>query len=317
MLYRILYLPARIALLFYCKSLRISNKDLLRQEGPLILAANHPNSFLDAIILASLFRQPVYSLARGDAFISPFVNRMLRSLHILPVYRISEGAETLGNNYSTFDRVETLLGQNKIVLIFSEGLCINEWHLRPLKKGTARIAIRAWQNNIPLKILPVGLNYSSYNSFGKSVHINFGRIIEKKDLNGSTSGKALNTFNDILSEALSQHVYEIPDRSLSARKEIFEKPLTPIQKWVLALPAGIGYFLNCPVYFLAKAITNQTRPDHYDSLLVGILFLTYPFYLLIITVIAWLLSGSLWSLLLPAVMPLTALALLHYRTSVK
>ena len=123
---------------------------MLEEHGPLLIAANHPNSFLDAIILSSLFKFPVYSLARGDAFANRFVTKILTSLNMLPVYRVSEGVENLENNYTTFDACQELFSQRKIVLIFSEGRCINEWHLRPLKKGTARLALTAWMHNVPL-----------------------------------------------------------------------------------------------------------------------------------------------------------------------
>ena len=77
-------------------------------KGPLLIAANHPNSFLDAIIVATLFKNPVYSLARGDAFNGKLITKILTSLNMLPVYRISEGAENLDNNYSTFDECQDI-----------------------------------------------------------------------------------------------------------------------------------------------------------------------------------------------------------------
>ena len=76
---------------------------MLLQQGPLLIAANHPNSFLDAIILGSLFKTHVYSLARGDAFVGKFFTRILRSFKMLPVYRVSEGVENLEHNYTTFE----------------------------------------------------------------------------------------------------------------------------------------------------------------------------------------------------------------------
>jgi 1-acyl-sn-glycerol-3-phosphate acyltransferase len=150
---------------------------MLRQQGPLLIAANHPNSFLDAIILSSLFKQPIYSLARGDAFTNKLVTRILTSLNMLPVYRVSEGVENLEHNYTTFDACQKLLSDNKIILIFSEGRCINEWRLRPLKKGTARLALTAWMHNVPLRVLPLGINYSSFRKFGKIIILNFGSFI--------------------------------------------------------------------------------------------------------------------------------------------
>ena len=53
---------------------------------------------------------------------------------------------------------------------------------RPLKKGTARLAVRAWEENIPLRVLPLGINYSSFERIGKNVFINFGDYIDVKDI---------------------------------------------------------------------------------------------------------------------------------------
>ena len=182
MLYEFIKIIARIAFRFYCRELVINNRELLKIDGPLLLASNHPNSFLDAIILCTLFDKPVYSLARGDVFKNSFVAKILLSLKLLPVYRVSEGVENLDENYKTFDQCKEIFKQNGIVLIFSEGKCVNEWHLRPLKKGTARLAISSWEEGIPLKILPVAINYSSFRKIGKNIHLFFGEFITNKDL---------------------------------------------------------------------------------------------------------------------------------------
>lgn len=283
----------------------------------MILAANHPNSFLDAFILASVFRQPIYSLARGDAFVSTFVSKLLESFNMLPVYRISEGVQNLGHNYDTFGKVESLLSKNKIVLIFSEGRCINEWHLRPLKKGTARIALSAWQNKIPLQVLPIGINYSNFGYFGKSVIINFGNIIKEEDIGGSNSGKGHNTFNSILKDELSELIYEIPKKDIKKRKELFEISTTTLQKVLLFLPAAIGYIFHAPFYFSAHYLIRKTANDHYDSIMAGIMFIFYPLYLLILTLVAFSITNNYYSFLLLVVMPLTAQALLHIRKVVR
>ena len=104
---------------------------------------------------------------------------------MFPVYRVSEGVENLNSNYETFENCKKLFREQGIVLIFSEGKCVNEWHLRPLKKGTARLAMNSWEENIPLEVLPIGINYSSFHRFGKNVMINFGNIISEKDIPGS------------------------------------------------------------------------------------------------------------------------------------
>src|SRR5690349_626968 len=168
-------------MLIFRRHVIINKPGFLKRKGPLLLACNHPNSFLDATILADLFEEPVYSLARGDVFKKPFYRRILKALKMFPVYRTSEGVQNLGTNYETFDECKGVFRKNGIVLIFSEAKCINEWHLRPLRKGTARLSFASWEQNIPLHVLPVGINYSSFRRFSKNVFINFGEPILKTD----------------------------------------------------------------------------------------------------------------------------------------
>lgn len=313
MLYKILYFPARIAIHFYCKYIRINKPDLLTIKGPVILACNHPNSFLDAIVLATIFKEPIYSLARGDAFVSDFVNRLLKSLHMLPVYRISEGNKNLKNNYNTFDKVHELLKQDKIVLVFSEGLCVNEWHLRPLKKGTARMAFSAWEDNIHLKVLPVGINYSSFRHFGKGIKINFGNVITQQDFANSSSGLEIRHFNSRLTDELSGLVYEIKPEDYQKRKETFGLSSGKLTKLLLSLPAAIGYLIHAPLFYLLAALLRKRNDVHFDSIMVGLMLFTYPVYLSIITIILYIITGSWLSLLAFLFIPVTALALLHNR----
>jgi len=123
-----------MAIKIFCRKIIINKPGILRETGPLLLACNHPNSFLDGIILDTLFKKPVYSLARGDVFVNGFIKKLLAAIKILPVYRLSEGAGNLGANYDTFRDCKQLFREKGIVTIFSEGKCINEWHLRKLKK---------------------------------------------------------------------------------------------------------------------------------------------------------------------------------------
>src|SRR5687768_5962071 len=113
----------------------INKPGMLQAAGPLLIAANHPNSFFDGTILTTLMDTPLYSLARGDAFRWRWVDKMLRKLRLLPVFRSSEGPENLNQNYITFDACLDVFRKGGAVLIFSEARCENEWHLRTLRKG--------------------------------------------------------------------------------------------------------------------------------------------------------------------------------------
>jgi len=314
LLYTLLKLPAKLAIWLYCRKIIINKKDILESDGPLLIAANHPNSFLDAIILATLFKHPIYSLARGDAFVNNFYKKLLYSLNMLPVYRISEGAENLEHNYTTFSACLDLFKKNGIVLIFSEGRCINEWQLRPLKKGTARLAISAWQQGIPLKIIPLGINYSSFRIFGKNMILNFGEIIEKETFNKAMQpGEAITAFNTILQEQLSRLVIEADPRDKEKLKKIFFVPQPLLKRILLFIPAIAGWLLHAPLYYLIILLIRNKAEDHYDSVVVGLLFILYPIYLLAITTAAYCITGNVWSLLLLFISPFTAWSCLQLK----
>ena len=317
MLYTLLKFPAKLALYFYCRKIIINKKDFLQSDGPLLIAANHPNSFLDAIILATLFKQPIYSLARGDVFVNKFYNRLLLSLNMLPVYRISEGAENLEHNYTTFSSCIEIFKKNGIVLIFSEGRCINEWHLRPLKKGTARLAMSAWQQDIPLKILPLGINYSSFRIFGKNLILNFGEIITSKDFEANLSdGKTVNDFNFKLEQQLKKLVIEVEPSDKEKVRKIFFLPLPFVKRILLFIPAVIGWILHAPLYSPVIISIKNRANDHFDSLVVGLLFLLYPIYLLAITLIAFAITGNVLVFFLLLIIPFTAWSLLQLKKQI-
>jgi len=309
MLYPFLKIISRLAIRIYCRKIIINKPGLLSSKGPLLLACNHPNSFLDSVILDTLFEEDVWSLARGDVFKKPFYIRLLTALKILPVYRTSEGVENLTENYKTFSDCIGLFRKGSIVCIFSEGKCINEWHLRPLKKGTARLAIKTWEENIPLKVLPVGINYSSFRKFGKNIFLNFGNIIDKDQIDISKPDGIRNQqFNEILERELKQSVFEIPKEDIALQKQKLQVPVGALKKALLFIPGWIGFLFHAPLYLHWKNFTwKRTKDnDHYDSVMTALLMVTYPLYLLSIAIIPFLLLHSWYPFLLFLIAPFCA-----------
>lgn len=180
-----------------------------------------------------------------------------------------------------------------------------------LKKGTARLAISSWDEGIPLKILPSALNYSSFSVFGKNIKLNFGNVVTHKQIITEGEGKRFIDFNNQLKSELSPLVIEIPDRNKLAIKINFYKSQSILKKIILAIPAAAGYLFHAPLYLPARHYTRKAGGkdfDHYDSILTGILFLSYPLYLLIISIVAYLFTESVYSFLLLVFMPFCAWA---------
>ena len=309
MLYSFVKIIARLALPIYCRDIAINRKEILKHKGPLLLAVNHPNSFLDAIILCTLFDGTVYSLARGDAFKNKLAAKILMLFKMFPVYRVSEGVENMEENYKTFDLCKNIFKQNGIVLIFSEGRCINEWHLRPLKKGTARLAISSWEDGIDLKVLPVAINYSSFKKFGKNIKLFFGHIISKEDINYKDShGNAIRQFNETLNAALGKYVFEIEASDKATLQNTFYVKQPFLKKILLFLPAITGLIINAPLFFVIKWLANFLIKEegHYDSKMIAFLFLLYPPFLLILSAIMFSITGNWVSFFLMLIFPFTA-----------
>ena len=309
MLYSLLKVIVRLAARIFCRKIIINNPELLKEKGPMILACSHPNSFLDAVLMDILFEQPVWSLTRGDAFLNKRITRLFYKLKMLPVYRPSEGVENLSENYKTFDACIELFKQGEIVLIFSEGLCVNEWHLRPLKKGTARLAYKCQQENIPLKILPVGINYSSFKRFGKNLFVNFGTIFTANDFDRTLSDGAWNqVFNNKLEQELHPLVFEIEKKDKKKQKELLEIKPSLLTSILLVIPAAIGWLFHAPLYLPIKYWVYKKYNDtgHLDAMQIVLPLFIYPFYLLLVTFLLFFTLNSYWVFLLMIILPFTA-----------
>jgi len=234
----------------------------------------------------------------------------------MPVYRISEGAENLNENYSTFDKCKEIFKKNGIVLIFSEGLCLNEWHLRSLKKGTARLALDSWNEGIPLKILPLGINYQSFNSFGKNIILRFGSMINRKDIDtGNIQGKSILLFNNILKNKLQSLVIEIPINDYEKIKDNFYFQISKTFRILLLLPAFTGLVIHAPLYIPIKFYVYKKTIDtvHYDSIIACALFMLYPIYLIVISMILFSITSSCWSYSLILILPFFAWSYLQLK----
>ncbi|MES2778336.1 MAG: 1-acyl-sn-glycerol-3-phosphate acyltransferase [Bacteroidota bacterium] len=203
----------RNGLLLFFRRLHLQGMQNIPESGPVLLVANHPNTFLDALLIASFLKRPIHFLARGDAFNNPMLAAIFRAYNMLPVYRISEGKENIGKNTSTFDVSHELLRQQGIVLIFGEGKCEQNWDLRPLKKGAARIAERAWSDPLTanMVIVPIGLTYEHFEGAGKSVMMQFGEpIIRTENTTNELGASFVKWLNSILTERLRTLAYVNP-----------------------------------------------------------------------------------------------------------
>ncbi|MEL6867088.1 MAG: 1-acyl-sn-glycerol-3-phosphate acyltransferase [Bacteroidota bacterium] len=184
MLYRIVRPLARLVLMANFKKIYFHRADLIPRDKPVILAANHPSAFIEPCLLACFQHRSLYFLARGDLFIKPIYIRLLNSLHIVPIFRLKDGGyQKLRNNYDTFAFCHQTLSEKKAILILAEGSTRHEKRLRPLRKGTSRIAFGTLDKypDLDLQIVPVGVNYTHADRFRSSVMLSFAPPISVQE----------------------------------------------------------------------------------------------------------------------------------------
>lgn len=188
----------------YFRRSQIKNAKYIRVKGPVILAMNHPNAFMDPISFTTHVYPPrVYYLARGDAFKKGIVTVLLESLGIIPIFRIQDGGkEGLKKNNETYERVNTLLKHNQKIIVFAEGLCIQERRLRPLKKGVPRMVFGAAEAEDlkDLIVVPVGVNYSDPDQFRSDVFFNIGKPLKVSDYWENYKEAPAKTMNQFLTD---------------------------------------------------------------------------------------------------------------------
>lgn len=159
---------------------KVHNFKNVPKDEILIYAPNHQNALMDALaILATVHTEPVF-LARADIFKKKTVEKILTFLRILPIYRIRDGKDSLGNNEAIFKKTVDVLKNKNGLVILPEGTHGDQRKLKTLKKGISRIVFEAEEANdfnLNIKIIPVGLDWSNYINFRSKLFVNYGEPI--------------------------------------------------------------------------------------------------------------------------------------------
>jgi len=191
----------------------VSFEEPLPKDAPIIFACTHPNSAIDYLFVPLIIQRPVYVLVRGDVFHKKWLNTLFRSIWMLPVYRIRDGFSNLSRNADSFKECFSVFDSNGSVLIFSEGVCVQEKTLQPLKKGTARLAIDYMaQHGRDIYVVPVANNYTRFRQFRNSVMCNFGKPIKASDykaLFDQNPNRAYQKLTDDIAASLERNFIQV------------------------------------------------------------------------------------------------------------
>ncbi len=242
---QIIHAAISLALRLFFRRIETSNVETVPHKDPIIFVLNHPNGLVDpALVFVSLPRR-VSFLAKSTLFSIPVGGTIIRALEALPVYRRIDADSDMSKNLETFRICQQFLAENRCIAIFPEGISHDDTKLKPIKTGAARIALGALgvgleeekrrkgdeeketdaetrrrgdaeniaTNNeqlttdkINLKIMAVGLFYTSKTAFRSEVLIRYGEIFEVEpvalDENGEPPRDAVQKLTDHIETVL-------------------------------------------------------------------------------------------------------------------
>jgi 1-acyl-sn-glycerol-3-phosphate acyltransferase len=204
--YKVGYLIVISGIRGYFRNHEYRGKNKIPKDAGVIYAVNHQNAFLDPIVIAGRTRQPTHFLTRADIFKKPFVAKILSQLYMLPIYRQRDGANTLKMNEKTFNQCYDILSNNGQLIIFPEGNHHYKKSLRSFKKGIARIALGTAEKNnyeIPLYIVPLGIDYGNHFNMNSDLLLNAGDPISVSEYFKNHQKEPAETINK-----LSAKVYQ-------------------------------------------------------------------------------------------------------------
>jgi 1-acyl-sn-glycerol-3-phosphate acyltransferase len=167
MLYRVLRWAASVALRWYYRDIEVIGADRLPPHAPLLLAGNHPNALVDALVICAVVGRPIRLTAKATLAAHPALRLLFRALGIVPLRRASDEAERTGlppdpeRNVAAFRAVLDALERRDALLVFPEGRSHSEPQLAPLRTGLARMALQARDERgiRDVSIVPIGLTF--------------------------------------------------------------------------------------------------------------------------------------------------------------
>ena len=162
------------------RSIHIEGAERIPQDGAVILAPNHCAALMDPLLTLVLFGgKPVVFGARSDIFANPKVAKVLRWLRILPIARERNGLSEVAKNFDTFQEIIDCLDHEVPFCLYAEGTHNPEREMLPVKKGIFRVARMAQdQLGVPVRIVPIGVNYEDFFRGQGRISIRVGEPME-------------------------------------------------------------------------------------------------------------------------------------------
>ncbi len=200
---------------FYYPRIEVTGADNIPQSGPVLLAANHPNSLIDPVLLGITARRPLSLMAKSTLFDIPLFGKVLHALGMVPAYRGTDDRTKVARNHESLALAARQLAAGRVMGIFPEGKSHDAHQLSLVRSGAARLALQALAAGAQgIKVVPVGLHYEQKERFRSAVWIKVGEPIDVADWlaqNGGDEHHAMRTLTTELNARLKSVVLHLDE----------------------------------------------------------------------------------------------------------
>ena len=222
------------------RKVEVKGKENIPSDGAVIIAPNHCNTLMDALVVLRAFDNESVFGARADLFNKPFIAKLMYFVRILPMVRQRDGLRNVLKNNETQEVIVEILENKVRFCMYPEGKHRPAHSLQTLGKGTFRAALAAnskFGEKMPVYIVPAGIEYGDYFRYRSTSLLTFGEPI-----NVTEFVKGLDTENDV-------QMIEPLRKELSARMSklitFLKDDENLYKKWaltkMLAIDKGLDY----------------------------------------------------------------------------
>jgi len=217
--YRVVRGLIRLLLWLFYRRIDVVGRERMPDSGGVIVAANHHNSLVDAMLIIATVPRAVTVLANAPLFRHPLIGPPLRLLGAVPVHRRAEAGEDPRKNEEMFAAAIDALLAGGVILIFPEGRTQPQPILLPLRTGAARLALgaeRAAGGAARVTLLPVGMVFHDPGTFrSASVQITIGTPVATAELAAAHRDRpeeAVRAITARLTESIGARIVEAHDQ---------------------------------------------------------------------------------------------------------
>lgn len=156
------------------RSVDVYVDDRVPRTGPVVAVSNHFGGFADPLLLMSVMERVPRIVARDKIWDVPIAGRVMKAIGGIPVHKPAEHHGPTSNE-EMFGAAYEALEHGEVVLIYPEGITVDDPSIAKIKTGAARIALGARSSGVEnIQIVPVGIHYEDKAALRSRVFINIG-----------------------------------------------------------------------------------------------------------------------------------------------